>query len=168
MNHPKDNPFFYSAKASGSERDRGCEDLFWKYENNQHIRISEEEYLELSNVKGGPRALQGSIHSTMKPVEVMKWLIERHTKPDDVILDPFAGSGTTGVASIMAGRNCKLIEMDEDKSYECIIRRRLHAAKEDTIANLDVWEAKPEIQVPERDPEGQTIVPDFEDFFFGG
>lgn len=165
MNDTK--PFFYSAKASGAERNRGCEDLYWKYDGTKHIRITEQEFLDLANVEGGPRTLQGSIHSTVKPVEVMKWLIERHTKEGDVILDPFAGSGTTGVAAIMAGRDCKLVEMDEEDAYECIIRRRLYAAKEDALANLDVWEEKPEIQVPERDPEAKEEDPvDFADLFF--
>jgi len=44
-------------------------------------------------------------HPTQKPIEVMRQIIEATTKSDDVILDPYMGSGTTGVAALRAGRN---------------------------------------------------------------
>lgn len=53
------------------------------------------------------------VHPTQKPVEVMKWCIDQ--LPDDVetILDPFMGSGTTGVAALAMGKNFVGIERDE-------------------------------------------------------
>lgn len=53
------------------------------------------------------------VHPTQKPVAVMRWEIGQ--APDDVetILDPFAGSGTTGVAAKLEGRNATLIEISE-------------------------------------------------------
>lgn len=52
-------------------------------------------------------------HPTEKPRRLMSEIVADFTKPDDVILDPFMGSGTTGVAAVMAGRRFVGIEMNE-------------------------------------------------------
>jgi DNA modification methylase len=52
-------------------------------------------------------------HPTVKPVALMRWLIRLATPPSGVLLDPFAGSGTTGVAAKLEGRKATLIELDE-------------------------------------------------------
>ncbi len=53
------------------------------------------------------------IHPTQKPVEILEYFIELCTNKDDLILDPFAGSGSTGMAAKNTGRNCILIERDK-------------------------------------------------------
>ncbi|BAB60568.1 DNA adenine modification methylase [Thermoplasma volcanium GSS1] len=53
-----------------------------------------------------------SVHPAQKPLELMKRIILSSTKEGDLILDPFAGVGTTGVAASMLGRNFTLIEKD--------------------------------------------------------
>ena len=53
-------------------------------------------------------------HPTQKPIELMSWIINKHTKPDDLILDPYAGSGTTLVAAKQLGRRYIGIEISED------------------------------------------------------
>lgn len=50
-------------------------------------------------------------HPTQKPVEVMRWIIESTTQPGDTVLDPYMGSGTTGVAALQCGRNFIGIEI---------------------------------------------------------
>jgi DNA modification methylase len=60
-------------------------------------------------------------HPTQKPLELIRWLVDYGSFPGDRILDPFAGSGTTGAAS--DGRTCDLIE--QDNNYVSIIERRL-------------------------------------------
>ncbi len=52
-------------------------------------------------------------HPTVKPVALMRWLIRLATPPGGVLLDPFAGSGTTGVAAKLEGRKATLIELNE-------------------------------------------------------
>ena len=68
-----------------------------------------------------------SKHPTVKPVELMRWLVRLVTPPGGTVLDPFAGSGTTGVAAQVEARDCILIEREE--SYLADIRERLAASR---------------------------------------
>ena len=61
-------------------------------------------------------------HPTQKPVEVMEWLIKRLSNENDIILDPFMGSGSTGVACKNTNRRFIGIELDEDY-YNIAIKR---------------------------------------------
>jgi site-specific DNA-methyltransferase (adenine-specific) len=61
-------------------------------------------------------------HQTGKPVSVMRWLA-RCCPPGGLVLDPFAGSGTTGLAALQEGRRAILIE--REPAYCDIIRKRL-------------------------------------------
>ena len=66
-------------------------------------------------------------HPTQKPVDLMRWCIQKlKLKPGSLILDPFAGSGTTGIAAISEGMRCILIE--KDAGYVDIARRRVAEA----------------------------------------
>jgi site-specific DNA-methyltransferase (adenine-specific) len=65
-------------------------------------------------------------HSTVKPVKLMEWLCQLVTPPGGTILDPFLGSGTTGVAAIRLGYN--FIGCEQDESYLNIARSRINHA----------------------------------------
>jgi site-specific DNA-methyltransferase (adenine-specific) len=52
------------------------------------------------------------IHPTQKPTEVLEYFIELLSKPGDMVLDTFAGSGSTGIAASNKNRRCILIEQD--------------------------------------------------------
>jgi site-specific DNA-methyltransferase (adenine-specific) len=75
------------------------------------------------SAKAGAQDRWGSKHPTVKPVELMKWLVALVTPPGGTVLDPFAGSGTTAVAAMATGRNAILIEQSAD--YVADIRERL-------------------------------------------
>jgi len=62
-------------------------------------------------------------HSTVKPLELMRWLVRLVTPPEGVVLDPFAGSGTTGEACVQEGMNYVLVEKEAD--YIQLINDRL-------------------------------------------
>lgn len=62
-------------------------------------------------------------HPTQKPVKLMRKLIEIHSKPNDLILDPFIGSGTTAIAALQTKRNFIGIEKEED--YVKIANQRI-------------------------------------------
>lgn len=64
-------------------------------------------------------------HPTQKPLEVMKWCIEQASSPQ-IILDPFMGSGTTGVAAMQAGR--RFIGIEREPKYFDIACRRIEQA----------------------------------------
>ena len=65
----------------------------------------------------------GSKHPTVKPTDLMRWLVRLVTPPGGVVLDPFAGSGSTGVACIAEGFDAILIEREAE--YVADIRRRI-------------------------------------------
>ncbi len=71
----------------------------------------------------------GSKHPTVKPVDLMAWLCRLVTPAGGLVLDPFAGSGSTGVACLGEGFDCILIEREAD--YIADIHRRLAWAKGD-------------------------------------
>lgn len=64
-------------------------------------------------------------HPTTKPLPLMVELVKLFTDPDDIILDPFAGSGTTGVACLRLGR--RFIGIERDEKYAAIATERLTA-----------------------------------------
>lgn len=68
----------------------------------------------------------GAEHPTQKPVELMKWCIEHLPMPNTTILDPFMGSGTTGVACVKLGR--KFIGIEIETRYFDIACRRIEQA----------------------------------------
>jgi DNA modification methylase len=65
----------------------------------------------------------GSKHPTVKPVDLMRWLVRLITPPGGIVLDPFAGSGTTGMACMAEGFDCILVEREAE--YVADIRRRI-------------------------------------------
>lgn len=65
----------------------------------------------------------GSKHPTVKPVNLMRWLVRLVTPPGATVLDPFAGTGTTGAAAHVEGRHAILIEREAE--YVEDIKRRL-------------------------------------------
>lgn len=64
-------------------------------------------------------------HPAQKPVSVMKWLVNSTTEPGELIVDPFMGSGTTGIAASSMGRRFHGIEIDAE--YLELAERRLAA-----------------------------------------
>lgn len=68
---------------------------------------------------------QHARHPTQKPVSLLRELIEMSTRADDVVLDPFAGVGSTLVAAALEGRRAVGIELDE--AYCAIAVQRLQA-----------------------------------------
>jgi site-specific DNA-methyltransferase (adenine-specific) len=57
---------------------------------------------------------QRGLHPTQKPVELFEMLVRTYTKPNQMVLDPYMGSGTTGVACVRTGRNFIGVELDAD------------------------------------------------------
>lgn len=102
--------FFYTAKASRAEREAGLEAL----DDDTDGRLNQ--------------------HPTVKPVSLMRWLIRMITPPGGLVLDPFCGSGSTGVAAVLEGSRFIGVELNAD--YAEVARGRIaHYADEDDEAD---------------------------------
>lgn len=64
----------------------------------------------------------GSAHPTIKPLALMRYLCRLVTPPDGLVLDPFAGSGTTGEAAVVEGFRAVLIDLSEDTRSDLAAR----------------------------------------------
>lgn len=69
-----------------------------------------------------PRPRRSTEHPTMKPIELIGPMLRNSTRRDDIVLDPFAGSGSTLIACELIGRRCYAIEIDP--GYCDVIRQR--------------------------------------------
>ena len=78
--------------------------------------------LEFDNIIGNKK------HPCEKPIDLLQVLIENSSKANDVILDPFMGSGSTGIATLNAGENRKFIGIELDEKYFEISENRLNKA----------------------------------------
>ena len=72
------------------------------------------------------RRTQNELHPTQKPVGLMQTFIQKSSKPNDLILDAFGGSGTCAIACIKENRRCIIIEKDPD--YFKIMCQRIEDA----------------------------------------
>lgn len=120
--------FHYGTKASRKEREAGCENL----PPRSGAQAVERE--EGSDGMNSPRAGAGRTasevrnhHPTVKSVSVMRWLVKLVTPPNGTVLDPFAGSGTTGVACVHEGFD--FVGFEQSAEYAAIAEARIAHAQ---------------------------------------
>lgn len=70
-----------------------------------------------------------SKHPTQKPLDLVRWLVLSYTNPGDLVVDPFMGSGTTGVACVQLGR--RFIGMEKGSHFYQVACNEIAAAQED-------------------------------------
>ena len=102
--------FCYTAKPATAERGDGLDNFFWRRVDDGHERIDRATW-ETLDEKDRSR---GNIHTTVKPVEVMRWLVRLVTPPGGIVLDPFMGSGSTGCAAMDEGFRFVGVELSRD------------------------------------------------------
>jgi DNA modification methylase len=102
--------FFYVAKASKSERNFGLEE----FEEKQTIGGGGTYNEEAGAKYGSIKAVAKNFHPTVKPVKLMQYLVRLITPPNGKVLDPFNGSGTTGIACTLENLEYTGIELDAD------------------------------------------------------
>ena len=115
--------FFYVAKPDRRERDIGLEGLPAMSGGELTDRRDGSDGLKSPRAGSGRSSGGRNTHPTVKPIALMQWLCRLVTPPDGVVLDPFAGSGTTGIAAQREGFSFIGIELDA--SYAEIARRRI-------------------------------------------
>jgi len=118
--------FFYTAKASKSERNKGLEG----FEKKQNA--GSYEFRTDGSLDGKPTAPKANFHPTVKPISLMRYLTRLVTPKGGTVLDPFMGSGTTGIACVL--ENFDFIGIELDPEYIKIAEARIkHYTQYETL-----------------------------------
>jgi DNA modification methylase len=151
--------FFYCAKASKSERNKGLEGFEEKNKPDNYImpkltcsvcgskRVDssnklvcgcngETHYEEQNSVESKNNLAGGNknFHPTVKPIKLMQYLVKLITPPNGKVLDPFCGSGTTGIACKLEG--FEFVGIEQDPEYTKIAEARINNCIKDKQLNL--------------------------------
>lgn len=125
---PAYQKYFYCAKVSRRERNVGCVDpgpqfqVPHGFDYRMPSKNNADPQAQVSQVES--KSARGSNnHPTVKPVMLMRYLIQLVTPPNSHIIDPFAGSGTTGMAATELGHRFTGIE--QDPNYVSIANKRI-------------------------------------------
>lgn len=132
--------FFYCAKASRAEREAGLEGMPRRVagvgnvdeQSGRDSSLPSNQYRTDSRQRVArgetPTIPRANHHPTVKPIALMRWLVRLVAPEGGLVLDPFAGSGSTGCAAVLEGRQFIGAELDAD--YAAIARARIaHWAK---------------------------------------
>lgn len=111
--------FFYCTKASRKERDAGLDHLDLQVYGQSNGALARQARGEEADNWDGAREIGlnrlkevRNPHPTVKPIAVMRWLTKMITPPGGTALDPFTGSGSTGVAAVLEGFDFLGFELD--------------------------------------------------------
>ena len=128
--------FFYCAKASKAERNMGLDELSTKQTTGggglTAPKDKDGNYI-VSGSKGtagkygSAKAPQKNYHPTVKPIKLMEYLVRLVTPKEGIVLEPFAGSGTTLIACKQQGFN--YIGIEKEQEYCDIAEARLKAVQ---------------------------------------
>ena len=112
--------FFYCAKVSKKERNAGLEAF------DDRIPVGRDPGQDERSVPNKPRPITSkNHHPTVKPVDLMAYLVRLITPPGGIVLDPFMGSGSTGMAAKQEGNS--FVGIDMEKEYTDISQARIDA-----------------------------------------
>lgn len=138
--------FFYTAKASSAERSAGldafAEGPSYMVENGSKTARSGD------GVRRERTTTTRNLHPTVKPVELMRWLVRLVTPPGGGLLDPFTGSGSTGIAAVLEGFD--FIGLEREADYIAIAQSRIawwerHRGEGSTAEVLEAAQARHEV-----------------------
>jgi DNA modification methylase len=116
--------FFYSGKASPLEREAGLDELPIAGRTDDTWGTMQTPQLDRAAPRENwqPREVRNR-HPTVKPIDLMRWLVRLVARPGAVVLDTHAGSGSTGCAAVLEG--CEFIGIDDDQASVTIARARI-------------------------------------------
>jgi DNA modification methylase len=77
------------------------------------------------------QAPEKRVHPTQKPFALMAWIVENYSKPGQIVMDPFMGSGTTGAACTLLARH--FIGVEKDEHYFRLAKRRIYTSKTNVL-----------------------------------
>lgn len=114
--------FFYCAKSDSSERNEGLVGAPSKRKSKDY-RANDDGNKGIQSRLHGATNKNTNHHPTVKPLALMQYLVKLITKKNGTVLDPFMGSGTTGIACRNLGRN--FIGIEKEKEYFEIAQKRI-------------------------------------------
>jgi hypothetical protein len=114
--------FFYVPKAPSSEKYAAFYCECTDYKVKDVVVASSKDEQKISCPHCG-KEMQKTAHPTIKSVALMEWLVKMVAPKGSVVLDPFTGSGTTGVAAVNLG--CRFIGIEKEKPYCAVARHRV-------------------------------------------
>ena len=121
---------YYCPKPARAEKELGCDELNPKTGAEATDRNEGTAGLKSPRAGAGRTASEvRNYHPTVKPVRLMRWLLRMVTPPGGVVLEPFAGSGTTLVASELEG--LETIGIEREPEYVDICRARVEGVIDD-------------------------------------
>ena len=115
--------FFYCAKPHHREKEAGLDDF--RLVESHEINGRAADSAGNNNPRAGIRRSRPrrNTHTTVKPIELMRWLVRLVTPKGGVVLDPFLGSGTTAIAAVLEER--RWTGMEREKDYAALARARI-------------------------------------------
>lgn len=105
----------------------------------QSLKVNNGERYPLTVLPYTAGQQANSIHPTAKPLELLCYLVKTYSNPGDTVIDFFAGSGTTGAACLLTGRN--FIGCELDPTYHRAAVRRLDAIQDQPVLDFTPSEA---------------------------
>jgi DNA modification methylase len=131
-------PFMIVPKASKAEKNNGLDNFEVKQQKGgggtSNDTWYEDDVNSASGKFGSEKAPSRNIHPTVKPLTLMNYLVVLGSRKGDVVLEPFAGSGTTALACVSQERDYIAIEREEE--YYEIAKARLDKVEQP----LKMWE----------------------------
>lgn len=142
-------------KPSTKERERGCDGLPVVSAGELVDRAEGSAGIKSPSAGAGRKSSgRRNIHPTVKPVRLLRWLVRLVTPPGGVVLDPFAGSGSCGVAAVLEGVDYLGAEMGEE--YHRIAVARVKHAQEHPEEWLDTRPGPPVTKAEEARVEAEA------------
>jgi DNA modification methylase len=130
-NENETTPFIQIPKPAKKEKDLGLDNREAK---EGRIGATYSANQDSSKMGGNPDKAtlpKKNIHATVKPIKLMSYIITLFTREGDWVIDPFLGSGTTGLASKLLNRN--FIGVEREEEYFDICNERLSVSREELI-----------------------------------
>ena len=147
--------YFYCAKASKKDRDEGLDMFEEKQTTDGCIRSNSET----ARMYGANSISKKNIHPTVKPIDLMQYLVRMFTPKGGAILEPFAGSGSTGKATMFENRernaNYTITMIEITHEYIPIIKARCDYA-------INKYKYDDEKALRERKEKGELNIFDFD------
>lgn len=144
--------FLYEPKAPRAERDAGLESFRKRSGAQSTNRKEGQASLQSPRSGAGRKGGMRNPHPTVKPVGILRWCTRLVTPPRGLVLDPFAGSGSCGIAAMLEGLRYLGIELNDSEAepFASVARARI-----EWVIGGDYSETKPAPHVDHQDAPKQ-------------